>query len=130
MNYSKLKFFLLFSLASLCAAAGVTKAVHIPRDGDAVDFQRCEVLNPGSSGVDAVWDFSEAVPMGESSRIKYLSFGDSLLVRTENATMHTYLIKGDSVLWKGCENRLSALTDSIAPLQMLLPMEHGDRNYR
>lgn len=36
MNYSKLKFFLLFSLASLCAAAGVTKAVHIPRDGDAV----------------------------------------------------------------------------------------------
>lgn len=90
MNYSKLKFFLLFSLASLYALAGVTKAVHIPRDGDAVDLQRCEVLNPGSSGVDAVWDFSEAVPVGESSRIKYLSFGDSLLVRTENAAMHTF----------------------------------------
>lgn len=90
MNYKKNKFILLFSLASLCAAAGVTKAVHIPRDGDAVDLQRCEVLNPGSSGVDAVWDFSEAVLMGESHRIKYLSFGDSLLVRTENATMHTY----------------------------------------
>ncbi|MDD6833652.1 MAG: hypothetical protein PUE80_10940 [bacterium] len=77
-----------------------------------------------------MWDFGEAVLMGESSRIKYLSFGDSLLIRTENATMHTFLIKGDSVLWKGCENRLSALTDSIAPLQMLLPMEYGDRSYR
>lgn len=126
MNYSKLKFFFLFSLASLCAAAGVTKAVHIPRDGDAVDFQRCEVLNPGSSGVDAVWDFSEAVPVGESHRVKYLSVGDSLLIRTENAAMHTFLLKGDSVLWTGCENRLSALTDSIAPLHMLLPMEYGD----
>ena len=126
MNYLKHKFVLLFSLASLFAAAGVTKAVHIPRNGDEVDMQRCEVLNPGSSGVDAVWDFSEAVPVGESHRVKYLSFGDSLLVRTENATMHTFLIKGDSVLWKGCENRLSALTDSIAPLQMLLPMEYGD----
>ena len=42
-------------------------------------------------GVDAVWDFSEAVPVGESHRIKYLSFGDSLLVRTENGAMHTYL---------------------------------------
>ncbi|MDD6833263.1 MAG: hypothetical protein PUE80_08955 [bacterium] len=112
------------------SATGVTKLVHIPRNGDEVEMQRCEVLNPGSSGVDAVWDFSEAVPVGESHRVKYLSFGDSLLVRTENATMHTFLIKGDSVLWKGCENRLSALTDSIAPLQMLLPMEYGDRNYR
>ena len=55
-------------------------------------MQRCEVLNPGSSGVDAVWDFSEAVPMGESHRVKYLSFGDSLLVRTENGAMHTYLM--------------------------------------
>ena len=93
-NYfcSKLVVLLVFAFVAPFAAAGVTKLGHIPRDGDAVDMLRCEVLNPGSSGVDAVWDFSEAMPVGESHRVKYLSFGDSLLVRTENGTMHTYLV--------------------------------------
>lgn len=89
---SKFKVVPLLLCAATFSAAGVTKLVHIPRDGDAVDLQRCEVLNPGSSGVDAVWNFSEAVLLDEIHRIKYLSFGDSLLVRTENAAMHTFLM--------------------------------------
>ena len=90
-NYdcNKLIALLVFAFVAPFAVAGVTKAVHIPRDGDAVEMLRCEVLNPGSSVVDAVWDFSEAVAVGESHRVKYLSFGDSLLFRTENGTMHT-----------------------------------------
>lgn len=114
------------TITATFAAASINKAVHIPRNGDCVDRWRCETLNPGGSGDSAVWDFSGATVVDENQRVRYIVLGDSLLVRYEGATMNTFLLKADSVLWKKRENRLSFMADSIAPLQMLLPMTYAD----
>lgn len=130
-NYFKVKnrlflAFLLLNFGATFALANINRAVHIPQNGDCIDKLQCEMLNVGSGGECALWDFSDAVLLDESHRVKYFVMGDTLLIRCEGESMSTFLLKGDSVLWKGHENRLSFMKDSIAPLQMLLPMEYGD----
>lgn len=116
----------MLALTAVFATAGITRAVHIPRNGDHIDRWRCEMLNPGSAGDSAVWDFSHVTVLDENQGLRYIVLGDTLLVRCEGGTMNTFLLKDDSVLWKKSENRLSFFADSIAPLQMLLPMEYAD----
>lgn len=104
----------------------ISKAMHIPQHGDVVDVWRCEMLDVGAAGDGVLWDFSDASVSDESQRVMYYGIGDSLLICNKNGTLHSFLIKNDSICWLGYENRLSFLKASDAPFLMRLPMNYGD----
>ncbi len=90
---------------------------HLPVNGDCVlkyhyFFQECDQGK-------AVWDFSHAIPKGESHYMQWINLGDSVFVKIENGMQSNFRIQNDTLYWAGYENPLLRVEDSIAPIMAI-----------
>lgn len=73
---------LLLFASIICAARGeVLKTIHWPHNGDRVTKSHYEFVEMPTDTI--VWDFSHAIETGDSHDMRWMNFGDSLLVRIE-----------------------------------------------
>lgn len=104
----------------------ISKRIHMPKGGDSYDKLGIEPVDPGASGNNTVWDFAHVVAAGTTSHVSYVSLGDSVLVKIEGGTQHTYKIEGDSMMLTIRETSLSMMRASVPPLCMIYPLTYGD----
>ena len=99
---------------------------HLPVNGDCVlkyhyFFQECDQGK-------AVWDFSHAIPKGESHYMQWINLGDSVFVKIENGMQSNFRIQNDTLYWAGYENPLLRVEDSIAPIMAIKSSsKHGGK---
>lgn len=104
---------LLVGIASI-AKAEINGTFHWPRSGDMVTKQHYEFVEMAADTT--LWDFSQAIETGKSHDMRWLTLGDTVLVRFERGAQSTYTVHGDSLLWRSQESPLIGMRDSIAPL--------------
>lgn len=105
---------LFLTCISIITYAGVRETVHWPHNGDRVTKSHYEFVEMPTDTI--VWDFSHAIETGDSHDMRWMNFGDSLLVRIERGSQFTYTMHGDSLLWHSQENALLGVRDSVAPM--------------
>lgn len=104
---------LLVGIASI-AKAEINGTFHWPRSGDMVTKQHYEFVEMAADTT--LWDFSQAIETGKSHDMRWLTLGDTVLVRFERGAQSTFTVHGDSLLWRSHESPLIGMRDSIAPL--------------
>lgn len=116
------------------------------RSGDVLIKQQVEYVDPGSSGVNKVWDFSKLNTINDEYTLTYSLpplEGDSvyilgdirynkknvsdneLIVGTEHNTMYYYHLLNDSLLQQGHENPSVKLAYTCPMTLMHFPLNYG-----
>jgi hypothetical protein len=116
------------------------------RSGDVLIKQQVEYVDPGSSGVNKVWDFSKLNTINDEYILTYslpplegdsvYILGDKrynkeniadedLIVGTEHNTMYYYRYSGDSLLQTGHENPSVKLEYTSPMILMHCPLNYG-----
>lgn len=108
---------------AISALADVRSNIHWPRHDDRVMKIHYQYENVPIDTT--VWNFSKAEETGERHEMHWINWGDSLLVKLEQGTQSIYQRHGDTVLWKGYENPLLCVRDSIAPIGVLTAFSNG-----
>ena len=97
--------------------ANVNNSIHWPHDGDRVMKTHYEYV---SVPVDTtVWDFSQVIETGGRHEMRWMNLGDSVLVCFEQGMQSIFRCHSDTLYWKGYENALFEVHDSIAPIATL-----------
>lgn len=126
----------LFPLLLLMLAAGsnlsysqyvITKENNLMRNGDKIVKQQVGYVDPGKSGDNKIWDFSDLTTVNEKYKLQYRSFNDSLLTGTEHRTIYKYLLRKDTLFMTGHENPLTILTDSVPQVLLSYPFSYGSK---
>lgn len=101
------------------------------RAGDKLVKQQVRYKNPGRTGKDVIWDFSNLKEISGSYTVNYnettRKSKDTIFVSgTEHQTKYTYAYKSDSLLLLGFENPTSGMTFEKPQLLMKYPFIYGD----
>lgn len=104
----------------------ITKTHNLPQNGDNFTKTRMSFVAPGDSGKNIVWDFSQAQVVDGNSKVFYSVIDDSLINTTEYGTRYDFRLRGDTLLWRGYENRSTFMRDSNAAIELIYPMRYGD----
>ena len=95
-------------LFPLCIHAQSLNAdYNLPRPGDHLMKRMVTVCEPGKSGVQQTWDFSELELEDANYELRYTSLGSDTIIGTEHRTMYYYLSSGDSLFCLGYENPIT-----------------------
>lgn len=105
----------------------LTKECNLPLNNDKLTKQRIEYFAPGAKGENLIWDISNVTFLDNDYTIKYISSGDTLFNAIEHSTVYEYKMEGDTLFWKGFENKLTSMSDSIPAIAMVFPMSYGDK---
>lgn len=129
MKIVRLKMFVLFCGIVVGTMMGneITKTHNLPQNGDNFTKTRMSFVAPGDSGKNVVWDFSQAQVVDGNSKVFYSVIDDSLINTTEYGTRYDFRLRGDTLLWRGYENRSTFMRDSNAAIELIYPMRYGDK---
>ena len=105
----------------------ITKTHNLPQNGDNFTKTRLSFVAPGDSGKNVVWDFSQAQVVDGNTKVFYSVIDDSLINTTEYGTRYDFRLRGDTLLWRGYENRSTFMRDSNAAIELIYPMRYGDK---
>ncbi len=125
----QLTFFLLFSgwTSLLFSQQTLQEPLHMLRDGDAIVKQQVLYKDPGRSGENVLWDFSNLSSLNEEYKLTYRATGENLITGTEHNTMYYYSLSNDSLLLWGYENPTTLLRNHQPELLLKFPVNQGDR---
>ena len=128
MKIVRLNMFILFFTIVVGSMMGneITKTHNLPQNGDNFTKTRMSFVAPGDSGKNIVWDFSQAQVVDGNSKVFYSVIDDSLINTTEYGTRYDFRLRGDTLLWRGYENRSTFMRDSNAAIELIYPMRYGD----
>lgn len=132
MESYRLKILVFIFSITIIVMSGTEITIHdnLPIDGDSFIKTRVTFVKPGDSGKSEIWDFSQAQVLDENLRVRYSIIDDSLINVTEQGTRYDYRLRGDSLLWRGYENRATFMRDSISAIEMVYPMSYGIKSTR
>lgn len=100
--------------------------LNTPREGDTYPVDKVIITDYEKSGADLVWNFSDARILDGTQYIRYFSTDGQSIGRYLDHNREDYLYNGDSIYWKGIENRKVLLKDSIPALVKKMPFSYGD----
>ena len=129
MKIVRLNMFILFFTIVVGSMMGneITKTHNLPQNGDNFTKTRISFVAPGDSGKNVVWDFSQAQVVDGNTKVFYSVIDDSLINTTEYGTRYDFRLRGDTLLWRGYENRSTFMRDSNAAIELIYPMRYGDK---
>lgn len=129
MKIVRLNIFILFFTIVVGSMMGneITKTHNLPQNGDNFTKTRISFVAPGDSGKNVVWDFSQAQVVDGNTKVFYSVIDDSLINTTEYGTRYDFRLRGDTLLWRGYENRSTFMRDSNAAIELIYPMRYGDK---
>ncbi len=122
--------FLLIFLVQSCLVYSqqtLQESLHMFRDGDAIVKQQVLYKDPGRSGENVLWDFSNLSAINEEYKLVYRAAGEDLIIGTEHNTMYYYSLSNDSLLLWGYENPTTLLRNHQPELLLKFPVSQGDR---
>ena len=97
----------------------------LPRANDTIVKQCVEYRDPGRSGANVLWDFSELELLDDAYTISYGQIGDSL-TGTEHRTTYYYGVSGDSLFFHGYEKNTTWMKYVRPELLLKYPVHYGD----
>lgn len=142
-------FFIVTNL--LCIRAQINLKHNSIRLGDKIIKQQVEYKEPQEAGKSQVWDFSKLKTINDAYKLIFSSppiQGDSLyimgdnhfdvkkiaenelIVGTEHNTMYYYCLRNDSLLLLGHENPSVRLCYTQPIIDMVYPINYGDKIYK
>ncbi len=98
------------------------------RPEDVIIKQQVSYKDPGRSGENVLWDFSQLETIDEEYDLSYFNQGDSLTVGIEHRTKYYYSLSNDSLLLWGFENPTTILKNSLPELLLKYPVQYKDRH--
>ncbi len=101
--------------------------LNIFRPEDVIIKQQVSYKDPGRSGENVLWDFSQLETVDEEYDLAYFNQGDSLTVGIEHHTKYYYSLSNDSLLLWGFENPTTILKNTQPELLMKFPVHYKDR---
>ena len=116
---------LLAPLGTISAQHSLQKETNAPRAGDILLKQQVEYKDPGRSGENVLWDFSQLGNQNEEYELAYDTVG-SILVGAEHQTVYHYKFEGDSLLLSGYENATTHMKGLRPELVRKFPVSYGD----
>lgn len=110
----------------LSQAQTISSAANAPRSGDNYQLKQVQFFPPGDEGENVVWDFSNLDPYDTDINREFFWGQDSMLIRTEQEQLTKYVLKEDSLLCMGYENRLTSMSFSKPMVMMTYPYSYGN----
>lgn len=111
----------------LLAQSVLSASANLPRPGDRLVKQQVVFKDPGSNGLQILWDFSEQELVNEDYELKYSSLllGSDTIVGTEHQTMYYYHSHGDSLSLSGYENPTTLIQYRKPESLLIFPLLYG-----
>jgi hypothetical protein len=147
----KIFILLLMSIPTILSAQHLlTSELNLPRTGDELIKQQVEYKNPGRTGDNVLWDFSQLNPINNAYSLIYSEPGlfndslfimgrdtlsasnlketDRLIIGTEHNTMYYYRLSGDTLHCLGHENPATLLQHTAPLLSNIFPVNYQDKH--
>jgi hypothetical protein len=102
-------------------------SLNFPRACDEIIKQQVEYKNPGRSGENVLWDFSQLTSIDDEYQLLYFEADNEQLVGMEHLTRYYYSLSNDSLLLWGFENQTTQLTNDLPELLLKFPVRYKDR---
>lgn len=115
---------IIFSLSAFSQFSLESSSVLL-RANDTIIKQCVEYRDPGRSGPDVLWNFSELDLLDDAYTISYGQIGDSL-TGTEHRTTYYYGVSGDSLFFHGYEKNTTWMKYVRSELLLKYPVHYGD----
>ena len=96
------------------------------RLGDRVEKQQVEYVNPGESGENTVWDFSDASAIKSHPTVFFCDSDSIEIIELQPAVINKYALRTDSLLCTGYETPLKSVRYSQPIPLAAYPMQYGD----
>ena len=100
--------------------------LNAPRPGDVIIKQQVEYKDPGRTGENVLWDFSQLNVVNDEYDLIYTSPDDTIITGTEHVTQYHYVMRNDSLLLLGFNNQTTALRSIQPEVLIKFPFHHGD----
>ena len=101
----------------------LTSDLNAFRAGDQLVKQQVVYKDPGRSGENVLWDFSNLSAINDEYELSYRCLGDSSsIIGTEHRTMYYYSLTNDSLLLCGYENPTTLMRNQQPELLLKFPM--------
>ena len=128
-----MKKYFYISVLALFGVQGILPAQHIlkselnlPRPGDEILKQQVEYKDPGRSGANVLWDFSQLTVLNDAYELAYSTPNDTIITGTEHITQYHYVLQNDSLLLLGFDNPTTHLSDVQPEVLLKFPFQMGD----
>jgi hypothetical protein len=113
--------------------SGVANAQHrlesslnMFRADDIIIKQQVDYKNPGRTGANVLWDFSQLDVVNEEYELYYFAGRNETVTGMEHLTLYHYGLQNDSLLLLGFENQTTRITNKQPELLLRFPVQFGD----
>jgi len=129
----KLYFFTI--VLALSGIPGILPAQHVLkselnsfRAGDVLYKQQVSYKDPGRTGENVLWDFSQLNVINDEYELTYSTYNDTIITGMEHLTRYHYTFQNDSLLLWGFDNQTTQLHDIQPELLLKFPVNYGDKS--
>ena len=96
------------------------------RANDLIFKQQVEYKDPGRSGANVLWDFSQLDVVNDEYELAYSTPNDTIITGTEHITSYHYVLQNDSLVLWGFDNQTTQLRNIHPEVLLKFPFQHGD----
>jgi hypothetical protein len=124
--------FLLLSIPTMLVAQHTLQSdLNQFRADDMLIKQQVSYKDPGRTGENVLWNFSQLSVVNDAYELFYSAGRDSVVIGTEHLTRYSYTLSNDSLLLLGFRNPTTQMRNKQAELLLKFPVNFGDsiKNY-
>jgi hypothetical protein len=125
----------LYILVLLLSIPGILPAQHslqsslnMFRANDVIFKQQISYKDPGRTGANVLWDFSQLTVVNDAYELFYSTYNDTVITGMEHLTKYHYALQNDSLLLWGFDNQTTKLHNVQPELLLKFPVNYGDKS--
>jgi hypothetical protein len=96
------------------------------RPDDVIIKQQVSYKDPGRTGANVLWDFSQLEVENDEYELLYSTENDTVITGMEHLTQYHYTLQNDSLLLWGFDNQTTKLHNVQPELLLKFPVNYGD----
>ena len=126
-NYVYLIVLLLSGIPGILSAQHILKSeLNSFRPDDVLYKQQVSYKDPGRTGGNVLWDFSQLEVANDEYELHYFAGENNTVTSMEHLTLYHYDFRNDSLLLLGFENQTTQLKNKQPELLLHFPVNYGD----
>jgi len=119
---------LLWSIPGMLSAQhSLQSQYNMLRADDILYKQQVDYKNPGRTGANVLWDFSQLNVINDEYELAYSTYNDTIITGMEHLTQYHYSLQNDSLLLWGFDNQTTHLQNHQPELLLKFPVNYGDK---
>jgi len=111
----------------LPAQHGLKSELNGFRAEDVLYKQQVDYKNPGRTGANVLWDFSQLNVINDEYELVYSTLNDTVITGMEHLTQYHYSLQNDSLLLWGFDNQTTQLHNRQPELLLKFPVNYGNK---